>query len=920
MGIPAEKRIPGATYRLQFNRHFTFQQALQVVEYLRELGITDCYASPLFKAGPQSTHGYDICAFDQFNPHVGSREDFARFAQRLRELELGLLLDIVPNHMGNDLSNPWWRDVLEKGRASAYANWFDIDWQPLQSDLRNRVLLPTLEAHYAEVLEAGKLRLVYERGEFAVAYYDRKFPISPESYATILKELPLAQDAKAALEALVHSLNGTPGRPRSFDKLHALLQQQHYRLAFWRVGPEEINYRRFFDVTELVSLRMELPEVFRAAHQLVFQLISAGEVTGLRVDHPDGLWNPKEYFERLQAAAARPSSGAAKSGPHASLYIVAEKILTRDEPLPEDWPVDGTTGYDFLNHVNGLFVNPAHREAFNQLYDAFLGQPSPGLAATARASKRQILQASLISEIHGLAHRLKRLAAATRYGQDFTFHQIHAVLVELIAALPVYRTYITEQTVEVAAPEREYLLRALAAVRDANPQLDAALLEFVQRLLLLSPFPDMDETQRKRCRDFVLRWQQLSGPAMAKGLEDTAFYRFNRLVSLNEVGGDPDTFGITLDAFHRYNTSRATVWPHSLLATATHDTKRGEDTRARINVLSEMPHEWRQTVLHWREMNVDKKSVVDGQFAPRPNDEYLLYQILLGAWPVELQTLEQVRSQAEDGLAAFRTRIMEYMLKAIREAKTHTTWTEPDAAYEAATHRFVEQLLAVSAPNPFLEAFLPFQRKVAFFGQWNSLSQVLLKLTSPGVPDLYQGTELWDLSLVDPDNRRPVDYALRGRMLRELKQETSAAGIHLHGLLQTLLRDAHTGRIKLYLLWRALQFRGSQAALFERGSYVPLMAAGEKRDHVCAFARVLGNQAVVALAPRLVLGLTQAVERPPLGAEVWGETTLPLPKEVPGTRFRNVLTQQTISLNADRALPLREALAHFPVALLTPIP
>ncbi|HWI59049.1 MAG TPA: malto-oligosyltrehalose synthase, partial [Bacillota bacterium] len=586
--------VPGATYRLQFNRQFTFAQAAAIADYLRELGITDCYASPLFQAGPQSTHGYDICGFDQFNPHLGSARAFEEWSAHLQRLGLGLVLDMVPNHMGNDLSNSWWLDVLEKGQASPYGSWFDIEWHPLKADLQNKVLLPVLEDHYARVLEAGKLRLVFERGGFAIGYYERQFPVAPHTYSSLLKQVltRCGQEPQTAvilrnLEALVEALsawetsgesarsefakvkdqlgqwyqqvpdfrrhleatqtafNGQAGLPRSFDRLHGLLQQQHYRLAYWRVGPEEINYRRFFDITDLVSLRMELFPVFAATHQLVFRLLREGKITGLRIDHPDGLWDPKQYCQRLQAGFGQliTDSGQAAASSPTPLYVVVEKILTGDEPLPPDWPVAGTTGYDFLNRLNGLFVNGVNAGAFDQLYEEFTGCP-PEFEALVNRSKKLILHTSLISELRALTHRLKSLAVSTRYGQDFTFNQLHTALFEIIAAFPVYRTYVTAETTEVSPTDRGYILQAVRAAKDWNGAMDKAVLEFIQNLLLLQPPDDLDATEQARCRDFVLRFQQLTGPVMAKGLEDTAFYNFNRFISLNEVGGDPGKFGV----------------------------------------------------------------------------------------------------------------------------------------------------------------------------------------------------------------------------------------------------------------------------------------------------------------------------------------------------------------------------------------
>ncbi len=987
----AGRRIPTATYRWQFNREFTFAHAQEAAGYLRELGISDVYASPLFRAGPQSTHGYDICGFDAFSPQLGGTAEFERLAGRLRELGLGLLLDMVPNHMGADQSNRWWADVLEQGRASPFAAWFDIDWQPLNADLRDQVLLPTLEDHYASVLESGKLQLVFEGGGFSIAYYDRRFPVAGESYAPLLKEVlgrlqaggnpgeaveNLAvllqtlgpKEGRAAerwefakvkeqleqwratsagfrqgVEQVLKDYNGHPGAPRSFDQLHRLLQAQHYRLAYWRVGPEEINYRRFFDITELVSLRMELPEVFRACHELVFQLVHKGQVTGLRIDHPDGLWDPRKYSAWLQEAASsefrlQAASGAnlqssgsppepAKAGtpnlaagtapagqrPPRPLYVVAEKILTGDEALPSDWPVDGTTGYDFLNRVNGLFVNRDHREAFDRIYREFTGCELDFPAIVFR-SKKRILETAFPGDLNALAHRLKRLAGSTRCGLDLTFRQLHAGLAEVIAAFPVYRTYLTETTTEPSPQEKEYIEQAVREARARSPKLDPAVFDFIRHLLLLRLPEDLDEAGRSHAREFVIRFQQLTGPVMAKGLEDTAFYNYNRLVSLNDVGGNPDQFGISVEEFHLHNAGKARCWPHALLATATHDTKRGEDVRARLNVLSEMPDEWRQAVGRWRRLNADKKNVVDGQPAPHPNDEYLLYQTLVGAWPVARASLP-AGSGGIPALHEFRDRIAAYMLKAIKEAKARTSWTDPNPAYEAATQNFVHALLEPRADNLFLQDFLSFQHRVAFFGRFNSLAQVLLKMTAPGVPDFYQGTELWDFNLVDPDNRRPVDYALRRRLLAELKEQSQRNTADLSGLLRRWLEADDLGRLKLYLIYRTLEFRNRHAGLFADGAYVPLTITGARRDHLCAFARQAGDQVAVVAAPRLVVGLAGGDEQAPLGEKIWQDTRLHLPKG----RYRDWFTGAIIPATEREGgwgLPAGQALASVPAALL----
>jgi len=912
----ATKRVPLATYRLQFNRDLGFQQAIEIAAYLNELGISDLYASPLFKATPDSTHGYDVCDYSQLNPNLGSSADFDALTQCLHKLGMGLLLDMVPNHMACNCANDWWLDVLARGPASPYADWFDINWRPLNPDLQKRVLLPVLEHHYASVLEAGKLKLV-ERGQpcprdsepltradkavrapcFSISYYDRTFPLSPETSEAVMRE-----STAHGLQATLARYNGTPGAPRSFDALHGLLERQHYRLAFWRTGREEINYRRFFDVPELVSLRMESPEVFQATHRLPLEWLQQGKVSGLRIDHPDGLWDPKQYLGWLQERA---SAGGVKP------YLVVEKILSRDESLPEDWPVDGTTGYDFLNYVNRLFVDPANENALEGIYREFTGCRAT-FPAVARQGKKEVLQTSFISECHALAWMLKRIAAMSRYGKDFTFRQLATALEELIVALPVYRSYINSETRSLNESERGFVQQAFKHAAEAAPAIEPAIWDFLQNLFFLEPSEQMDTSGSKLCREFLMRFQQLSGPVMAKGVEDTAFYNYNRLISLNEVGGDPDEFGSDAQKFHAYNQRQAEHWPHSLVSTATHDTKRGEDVRARINVLSEIPDEWRRTVNAWRCVNADKKQLVDGAPAPAPNDEYLLYQTLIGVWPADSRcTQPEIRNLKSEIIE----RVSTYMVKALKESKAHTSWTEPNAAYEQATTNFVESVLDRSRENPFLAEFLPFQRKVSWFGQFNSLSQALLKLTSPGVPDFYQGTELWDFSLVDPDNRRPVDFELRRTLLTELTRGFDAGPSDRKQFLQRLLSDDRLGRSKLFLVWQTLQFLNKNARLFGEGSYVPLPVTGSNRDHVCAFARVLDGRAAVIIVPRFVATLTGGDMRPPIGSEVWQDTAVSLPQNPRASTYRNALTGELLE-SSPGGLSVHQALSSFPVALL----
>jgi (1->4)-alpha-D-glucan 1-alpha-D-glucosylmutase len=945
--------FPSATYRLQFTSRFRFADATAIVPYLHALGISHCYASPLFSGVPGSTHGYDVCDFNQLNLQLGTREEFDEFIATLRRHGMGLILDMVPNHMGGDLSNPWWRDVLEWGTRSRYAQWFDIDWRPAGSDLADKVLLPVLEGHIGTVLEAGKLKVDFIDGKFSILYYDKAFPVAPTSYSLILtialevvgrqkpgsqleqqlRELtnafnnlktgtpsdPLAAEEKfhsllselqqlhshskelrAVLGVALNELNGVPGCPASFDRLFRLLQEQHYRLAFWRVGSEEINYRRFFDVTSLVSLRMELPEVFQAVHCLALELLGEGKLDGLRIDHPDGLYDPKAYFARLQESYARvrelPPANTTTRGT-LPLYLVVEKILTDDEPLPGDWAVHGTTGYEFLNLLNGLFVDSRHEQQVTHIYKDFTGRDK-SFTAVVYGAKKRILEKSLVSEVTTLAYRLKAIAIQCRRAQDFTFPQLRRALLELIAAFPVYRTYITEQTRPVPAHELAWIEASHQKAAEHSNELDKPALSFVRDLLCLNFPTDLTESGRRQAREFVLKFQQLTGPAMAKGLEDTAFYRYLRLASLNEVGGDPGTFGTSVEQFHRANQIRLEKWPYNLLATATHDTKRGEDLRAVINVISEMPEEWQRAVYQWREMNSALKGVSSGKPAPDANDEYLLFQTLLGAWPDGIQP---------DELDAFCARVVDYMLKAQKEAKQNTSWTEPNPEYETATRKFIEAVLS-RTNEKFLSDFSTFQQRIAWFGRLNSLSQLLLKITSPGVPDFYQGTELWDLNLVDPDNRGRVDFDLRKRLLEKLLKAKEPA---------RWSGDFTNSIVKLGIMVPALRFRREHRELFEGGNYIPLPVEGPFAEHVCAFARKTAADMAIIAAPRLYWKLMKGKTEPPLG-KIWSTTQIVLP-DASRREFRSVFTNsivRTHGSNGKSVLILAEVLDSCPVALL----
>ena len=996
------RRVPRSTYRLQLSANFDFADARALLSYLAQLGISELYFSPMQTPRANSVHGYDICDHNQLNPALGGVAAFDDLASELVAQGMGLIIDVVPNHMGiDDPRNLWWSDVLENGPGSSYAPFFDIDWNPASISLRDKVLLPVLGDQYGVILERGELKLSFEEGVFALRYWDHHFPIAPDSFDALLghrlaqlsaelgdehadlqelqsiitavgylpargetareriaernREKEIIKRRLAALytgspgvrdtiDATLADYNGDPTAPGSFDMLDALINRQAYRLAFWRVATEEINYRRFFDINDLAAISVERPEVFQATHRLIFELLSAGKASGLRIDHPDGLWNPPAYFRQLQEgyllawAAARLASDdetlpanladqvhrwveravlepASQPGDHPRwpLYVVAEKILSADEPLPEEWAVDGTTGYDMLNDLNGIFVDPASARRFDQIYADFLAYDGERLGPYAdlvNARKKQIMLVALASEVNALSNLLDRLSEKTRRYRDFTLNSLTFAIREIIAALPIYRTYI-DGPQGPHPRDSAFINAAVEEAKQRNPRTASAIFDFIGATLLLSNLADFAEEHHDEVLHFVMKFQQISGPVMAKGVEDTLFYGYNRLVSLNEVGGHPEHFGTSVEHFHQRNSYRMRRWPHTMTATSTHDTKRSEDVRARINVLSELPREWRTMLGRWSRQNARKKI---GTW-PTRNDEYLFYQTLIGIWPEP--ELSAVDAEPLAPNPAFSERIIEYMLKAAKEAKVHTSWVNPDAEYDGALREFVQRTLASARRNPFLASFLPFQRRVAYFGRLNALSQALLKLAAPGVPDIYQGCELWNLSLVDPDNRRPVDYALRQVCLAQLKARE--ADEDRLALVAELLENAFNGRVKLYVTWKLLELRRTQPQIFAEGDYRPLTAHGLKAANVVAFARAAASSQAIAVAPRLVVGLTGGVERLPLGDEVWGETWLELPQLQAGEALRNLFTADLLHVDKRdgvAGLPLSSVLAHFPVALL----
>ena len=970
---------PLSTYRLQFNAGFRFADARQLVGYLHALGISHIYSSPILKARPGSGHGYDIADHNELNPEIGSYEDLQALIGELRNYEIGQILDFVPNHMGVGPGlNRWWWDVLSNGRASEFAEFFDIDWNPLKAELHNKVLLPILGDQYGAELEDGHLRLVLGEDGFHIEYYDKKLPIDPQTIPLIfelvandlqhaelrnvlagLRSLPshsttdgeLVRQRRRSIPPLtsallvliqkvpevgqltakaVEQINGRPGNPHSFDALHRLLEAQVYRLAHWRVSGDEINYRRFFDINDLIGLRMENPRVFAATHQLLRRLLAEDAIQGLRIDHMDGLLNPKQYMVRLQMLYAAsqcvgtvPKPPLAENGIEADiqqvfgqhdwmnqrtpLYTIVEKILEPGENLPEEWPVDGTSGYDFTTLVNGVFIDQRNERAFTNLYHRFIGR-SPNVEDLIYNSKKLIMHASLASEVNVLAHMLDEISLTDRYARDFTRKALRDVIRETIGCFPVYRTYIDERG-QMSERDRAYINEAIVRAKRRNPDKAPAGFDFLRDILLLKYRESQEGPELHRSKlYFTLKFQQLTGPVMAKGLEDTACYVYNRFVSVNEVGGSPRQFGTRLNEFHDSNLKRADRWPFSMLATSTHDTKRSEDVRARLNVLSEMPKQWSSQVLKWRKTNRTRKHMMaDGRSVPDANEEYLLYQTLAGTWPFDPGSDEEWRSYVD--------RIKQYMTKAVHEAKVNLSWINDDPAYVEALQQFTEKILTAGSarrPNAFLEQFKAFVPPVMYFGAINSLAQRLLMITAPGNPDIYQGMELWRFTLVDPDNRRPVDYQRRRELLTSLDRRAEAGD--LPRLCAELLENYSDGRIKMWTTMQALRFRRDRAELFHVGKYLALQASGPEREHVISFAREHHRQIAIVAVPRLSYELTSGMIGPPTG-EVWKETEIPAPSKAP-EYLENIFTGEKIRVTPHRTLMCHEVFAHFPVALL----
>jgi (1->4)-alpha-D-glucan 1-alpha-D-glucosylmutase len=866
-----------ATYRVQLNKQFTLSDARGIVPYLDRLGVSHLYCSPILAARPGSTHGYDVIDPARVNPEIGTIDDLRALAQALHERGMGILLDIVPNHMGIGPSNGYWEDVLTHGQRSRYARWFDVDWEAAG----HKLVLPVLGDELDRVLERDEITLDVKEKTPRLCYFDNSWPVDP---ATLPNELQLAKLDPTAVSDPAIFFRGEDGRRR----LHALLDAQHYRLVFWRRGPTEINYRRFFDVNELAALRQEDPEVFAATHELILSLVGEGVIAGLRVDHVDGLLDPLGYLERLRGEVERRAS--AKDG-GASFPILVEKILTPGEKLRRSWPVQGTTGYEYLNDLEDVFLHRDGYAAIERGYRSLRRLTSGDFADVAHAGKVKILEGALRADVERLARRLQPLAN----DQTREAKALANGIVQFIAALPVYRTYVDGRSPAPDPDDVAVLERAVQVASERASGERNTVVDLIRDIVV-------DASSEARL-GFVQRLQQTSGPATAKGVEDTALYMYVPLASRNEVGGAPDRpLDDAVGRFHRANAERACSWPSALTCTNTHDTKRSADLRARLDVLSECAPEWQRSTARWRRLNQRHRSTVKGRLAPDTNTEYLLYQTLIGIWPTPRPGRRVDDMPDRAWLESARERLEQYMLKAVKEAKTRTSWTEPDEAYETALKQFIAAILAGTDESPFLSDVARFVGHIATAGHWNALARLLVHATSPGVPDTYQGDEIWFFALVDPDNRRPVDYGRRDQLLSAVASPGAMRGLH-----------PSDERLKLGMVQRLLNIRRDHAALFAGGRYTPLEVRGTHADHVVAFARSTDAAHAIVIAPRLVQGLL--VENRSLPD--WADTEIALPKSMRCDSYRLVLDDRDITIpGVSSALALSAVLADLPLALL----
>lgn len=984
--------MPRATYRLQFNKDFTFKNAVSIVPYLSKLGISHVYSSPILKAKPGSMHGYDTVDHSQINPELGTLQDFNDLVSALRKHGMGIILDIVPNHMGIGKENPWWQDVLENGSRSPYAEYFDIDWQPIKKEIQNKVLLPILGNSYGQVLKDAQLTLLFtaESGKFALCYFDHVLPINPATYHLILNRgletLELSAEInkndkeeylsilsgfkalsylsqtstaeylreqrvqtrrlvdlcirnkklKTLIEECLENFAIEKNGAEAEKNLHALLEEQSYRLSFWRVASDEINYRRFFDVDSLAAVRTEDKRVFDAMHELIFNLVANKKIDGLRIDHPDGLYDPAAYFEDLQRNAFRAKTGQSLDsisdlkGEYAPIYIVAEKILAPFEHLPKSWNIHGTTGYDYLNALLRLLVDCEQSANFDQVYKDFTSKDH-NLDCIKLESKDLVLSSLLASELNVLAHKLDQIAESNWYYRDFTLGSLRNALKQVVKFFPVYRTYINDGPLEKES--RNYIDWAISAAKKAGSPINARVYDFIHDIITADIFQNensqagttgIKDSFVQSIKEFTLKLQQFTGPVMAKSVEDTAFYRYNRFVCLNEVGGEPDKFGSTVSAFHLQNQQRQINRPYEMLSTSTHDTKRSEDIRARLAVISEIPEIWRNAVMSWKKTNEQHKIVLEEESRPNPNDEYFLYQNLIGVLPADWQESENT----SDKLGPLSERLKDYAIKAIRESKNYTSWVDQNENYELSVIAFVEKILNPVLNKSFINELSSFHKLINDFGLLNSLVQAVLKLTSPGIPDIYQGCEIWNFCLVDPDNRRSIDYIKSNSVLSQIEknfQNIEIVDIEKRKyFLNNLLAERTSGAVKLFITKACLELRAKYPDLFTKGTYTAMEIDGPAKEHVVAFARKWDDKICYVIAPIKMAKFVQTNKNVPLAdvsifgemvdEKLWNNTKILLPDGFGAENYTHVFSGRRIDLK-EKYLLCSQVFKDFPIAV-----
>ena len=923
--------IPVSPYRIQLNKSFNFKDTKSVIPYLNSLGVTDIYASPILKARKGSQHGYDVVDPLHINPELGSEEDFESIINELKENGIFWLQDIVPNHMAFDTDNGMLMDIFEQRDGSQFYHFFDINWNHHSESFQGRVLAPFLGSYYSDILEKKELKIAFDAKGFVITYYDLKFPLLLSTYKDILlysihtleekigktssifinflgivdifervgqtpDNHPYNQvthaksmlwqlyndniDIQSFIDRNISCFNGEEDT-YAINELDELLSKQCYRLSFWKVASEEINYRRFFTINELISLRIERKDVFDYTHRYILQLLHKGEIHGLRIDHIDGIYDPVAYLGHLKKETQ-------------DIFIVIEKILAENEKVSSSLQIHGTTGYDFMNNLTRLFCVKRNNNKLIKIYNKFTNS-SDSYTTLVQNKKRLIIEKHMAGDIDNLAQLMKRVAGNHKFGRDITLYGLKRALVEVVTFFPVYRTYINHTNFE--EKDKNYILESIKKAHVHAPALEFEI-DFIKKFLLLELLDNLTEEEKEDFWLFIMKFQQLTAPIMAKGFEDTLFYSYNKLLSFNEVGGDPSSSGIDSEEFYSFLNNRFASFPFSFNATSTHDTKRGEDVRARINVISEIPNRWKQYLNIWAVMNRGKKSKINFIYCPDRNDEYLIYQTLLGTFPFRMDDINQ-----------YTNRIKEYIIKAIREAKVNTAWIKPDTDYEHACLSFVEKLLTQHENNEFIKSFMELHRTIAHYGIYNSLSQLVIKTTSPGVSDFYQGTELWELNLVDPDNRRPVNYDIRKKYLKDI---TSKIHQDILSLINELLETKNDGRIKLFLMYQLLQARKNNTNLFLQGDFIPLQIEGEYSKSVIAYARKHYNTWAVIVVPRFLTTIVTESELP-FGNEIWKNTAILLPDQIP-RHYVNMITTQHI--HGHHRMNVGEILTHFPAALL----